>query len=287
LAVSLHQSDAASSDLSFDLEVNGETSTACTASGTILREYWANVGGTAVSAIPVNTTPTSTMQLTSFEAPSGAGDNYGQRIRGYICAPATGNYTFYIAGDDDCELYLSSSDSPASKQKIASFTGWTNNREWAKYLSQKSAIISLQANKKYYIEALHKEATGGDHLAVAWQTPANNAITIIGGNFLSPVITTSASLANGREDAQKTALIVYPNPFEDKVTIATDGVRGKVLVSLLDAVGKQYYQKEYQIAPEQRELDVDLSAVNLRAGLYLIKLQTDDGQSRMIKVFKK
>src|SRR5688572_18647763 len=86
------------------------TSPACTASGSILREYWANVTGTSISAIPVSTTPTSRTQLSSFETPSNVTDSYGQRIRGYLCAPATGSYTFYIASDDNSELWLSTSD---------------------------------------------------------------------------------------------------------------------------------------------------------------------------------
>ena len=37
-------------------------------------------------------------------------DNYGTRMRWYITAPATGNYTFWIAGDDNSELWLSLND---------------------------------------------------------------------------------------------------------------------------------------------------------------------------------
>lgn len=48
----------------------------CTSSGTITRELWANVTGTSVVNIPVNSTPTNTSQLTSFEEPSSFGDHY-------------------------------------------------------------------------------------------------------------------------------------------------------------------------------------------------------------------
>ncbi|MGI8635810.1 MAG: PA14 domain-containing protein, partial [Segetibacter sp.] len=167
----------------------------CTATGSILREYWANVSGTLISDIPLNTTPSSTSQLSSFEAPTDIADNYAQRIRGYICAPATGNYTFYISGDDESELWLSTSDNPADKRKIASVGGmqWTNPREWTKFESQKSVTIFLQANTKYYIEALNKEGAGGDNLAVGWITPGSADITVIPGSVLSPFTGTTTN----------------------------------------------------------------------------------------------
>jgi hypothetical protein len=52
-----------------------------TTTGNVEREYWANVTGTAVSAIPVNTAPTSKNLITSLEGPTNVADNYGTRIR--------------------------------------------------------------------------------------------------------------------------------------------------------------------------------------------------------------
>ncbi|QHT70454.1 T9SS type A sorting domain-containing protein [Rhodocytophaga rosea] len=176
----------------------------CSATGSILQEKWLNVTGYSVGAIPLNTSPSSSAQLTSFETSPNQGDNYGERIRGYLCAPYSGNYTFYLSGDDQCELYLSSDEDPTKKVKIASVATYSGNKEWNKFSSQKSASLSLVAGKKYYIEALHKEATGGDHLAVGWQTPAQSAITVIAGSYLSPFI---ASCSN----AAQSSLVVNPS----------------------------------------------------------------------------
>ena len=154
--------------------------------GKIQQEVWNNVPGTRVSSIPVNTEPSSVKDLTIFEIPSNAADNYASRVRGYVVAPETGNYTFWIASDDQSQVWLSSDDNPANKKKIAEVTGWTTSRQWDKYPSQKSAVISLVANKKYYIEALHKEGTGGDNLAVGWQLPGGTMERPIPGNRLIP-----------------------------------------------------------------------------------------------------
>lgn len=144
----------------------------CVGSGSITRDLWVNITGTSISSIPFNTTPTSTSQLTIFEGPSNVGDYYGSRIRGYICPPETGNYTFWIASDNNSELWLSTNDQPANKIKIASVPGYTSSRLWTKYPEQQSTFINLTAGLKYYIEALHRESIQGDNLSVGWQLPS-------------------------------------------------------------------------------------------------------------------
>ncbi len=160
--------------------------TTCSATGSITREVWNNTGGTSVSAIPVGMSPNSTTLLQSFEAPANIADNYGQRIRGYICPPVTGNYIFWIASDDNGELWLSNNDNPANKQKIASLPGWTFSKEWTKYSAQQSVSKYLVAGQKYYIEALHKEGSLGDNCAVGWQLPNGIMERPIPGIRLSP-----------------------------------------------------------------------------------------------------
>ena len=152
--------------------------------GKIRQEVWNNVTGTKVSSIPVNTPPSSVKDLTIFESATNVADNYGSRVRGYVMVPQTGNYTFWIASDDQSQLWLSTDEDPARKRKIAEVTGWTTSRQWGKYASQQSAPISLVANKKYYIEALHKEGTGGDNLAVGWRLPNGVMERPIPGNRL-------------------------------------------------------------------------------------------------------
>lgn len=170
--------------INFTIEEAGPT--VCTASGMILREHWANVSGTTVPAVPVDEEPTSTSHLTIFEGPSNIGDNYGARIRGYICPPATGAYTFWIASNDHSELWLSTDDNPANRVRIANLTRATNPREWTKFASQRSAPVNLVSGQRYYIEALHKEGIGTDHIAVGWQLPDGTMERPIQGSRLSP-----------------------------------------------------------------------------------------------------
>ncbi|HMO03121.1 MAG TPA: PA14 domain-containing protein [Kiritimatiellia bacterium] len=108
----------------------------------------------------------------NFEAPINIGDGYGQRIHGYLVAPQTGFYTFWIASDDNGQLWLSSNTNPANATLIASVPGWTSPNQWNKYSSQQSAPIFLQAGNYYYISALGKEGAGLDNLSVGWQRPS-------------------------------------------------------------------------------------------------------------------
>lgn len=157
--------------------------------GSILREWWMGISGTAVSNLTSNANypnnPTGREQIRLLEGPVNWAEQYGTRLRGYLFPPVTGLYTFWIAGDDNCQLRLSTDGNPANAVLIAQVPGWTDPRQWNKYSSQQSAPCTLTAGRKYYIEVLHKEGTGGDHIAVAWQGPGF-AQQVIPGRYLYP-----------------------------------------------------------------------------------------------------
>ena len=117
--------------------------------------------------------------LSTLVTPQNVADNYARRIRGSIIAPQTGSYTFYLASDDDARLYLSSDDSAANKNQIASVTGWTDFQQWNKYSTQRSTSIALQAGQKYYLEVQQQDTGGGDHVCVGWTGPGISSITPI------------------------------------------------------------------------------------------------------------
>src|SRR5262249_25966753 len=78
------------------------------ASGSILRQYWLGIGGgTAVTDLTSNpnypNNPSGSGLLSTFEAPINWADNYGTRMRGFITAPDTGNFVFWISSDDNSQ----------------------------------------------------------------------------------------------------------------------------------------------------------------------------------------
>jgi len=137
----------------------------------VVRDIWGglndsyDIGSFSNQTTGFTTTPLSRTLVTSlFEGPKDVGDRYGQRIQGYFTPSVSGNYTFWIASDDNSQLLLDGN-------LIASVPSWTSSREWTKFPSQKSAPQSLNAGTKYLVVALMKEVYGGDNLAVGITLP--------------------------------------------------------------------------------------------------------------------
>ena len=167
----------------------------CVASGTILMQSYDGIEGVKLNDLfdapnyPDN--PSTTIELNSFEIPTNIGDNYGVKVSGYLCAPETGTYYFWVAGDDQSQLNLSINDNLSNVETIANVPEWTNPREWNKFTQQKSAEIQLTAGQRYYIEAFMKEGFGGDNLSVGWRRPSDGngsePAEVVPGNVLSPI----------------------------------------------------------------------------------------------------
>ena|GEM_PF-1341741 len=161
-------------------------------SGIITYERWNNIKGEDVNLIPHNAAPDVALELKNLQMPDDVGQDFAARMRGYLTAPTTGAYTFWISCDDNGELSLSSDHLPANKTRIAYVSGspaWTGYREWGKFPTQRSQPISLVAGRRYYVEALLKEDIAEDHLAVGWLKPGEIGSVpteIVPGQHLSP-----------------------------------------------------------------------------------------------------
>ncbi len=163
-------------------------------SGTILREYWTGIIGSTIpdltGHIDYPLLPDGADEMSSFEIPLNWSDSYGTRLRGYLHPPATGNYTFYIASDDFSELWLSTDENPDGAALICRVNGYVNPRVWASPIhpEQRSVPIHLEVGHTYYVEALHKERGGNDHLSVAWELPDGTFEGPIPSERLSPFV---------------------------------------------------------------------------------------------------
>ncbi|KFQ99214.1 Fibrocystin, partial [Nipponia nippon] len=92
---------------------------------------------------------------------SGAKKSFSSRLRGFFVAPQTNNYTFWIQADGQASLYLSLSQDPEHKVRIASLPAgnseWSENwvKSWSEHWQPKSQKFELTAGLRYYLEALH------------------------------------------------------------------------------------------------------------------------------------
>jgi hypothetical protein len=165
-------------------------------SNSLDREYWTNQGAPVDVLVQKKMAPTGKDQVKSFEAVSWIdgkktkdfADKYVQRLYGYLVPKVSGDYVFWIAGDDYTRLLLSTDANPANKKQIAECKAWTGPRQWTKLPGQKSKVVTLTAGQVYYIEGQHREGGGGDSFAVGWSKPGESQDTaseVIPGDVLS------------------------------------------------------------------------------------------------------
>jgi hypothetical protein len=135
----------------------------------------------------------SISMVSGAQLPGGFGDNYSDRFSGYFIPPTTAAYVFFVAADDDTDLFLSTDSTPANKALIAQEPGWSPNLNW---LTSGSGGVFDPAQKRsdqwspdplnipavnpngfyltqgnlYYIEVVHHQGGGGDNFAITYQT---------------------------------------------------------------------------------------------------------------------
>lgn len=154
----------------------GYVTVLCNRSGGVYEERWTTQQMTG--------TP-STSVFSSFNAPQNVANNYVRRVSGWVIPPVTGAYTFWIASDDNSTLALSPDASNANKEIVASVSSYSGYQAWTANASQQSQQIFLQAGKPCYIETIHYEGSGNDHLSVAWSGPGISQ-AVIAGMYLVP-----------------------------------------------------------------------------------------------------
>jgi S-formylglutathione hydrolase FrmB len=263
--------------------IEGVPSAQCTGAGQIYREVWAGIAGTSISSIPISTPPTVKTLLYKFESPTDVGDNYGARLRAYVCPPQSGPYIFWIASNDKSELWLSSDSNPSNKKKIAYVDTYTGVRQWTKYATQHSLPIDLIAGTKYYIEALHKEATGmdnlGDNLAVGWQLPDATYERPIPGFRIIPFNETAplTQFSQVEEGPDNNVISIFPNPAGtyDQLTISglpyLEGAEASI--NIYSMTGIELLHKTTSVTSTRAEVPLEN---RLAPGMYIVKVESKD-----------
>ncbi len=202
----------------------------------VVREAWMNVPGTNVADIPTGTPASFTNTLGTLEGITNFGSNYGERIRGYLTAPVTGNYYFWVAGSDSAELWISNDGESVNKLRrayVLPVNGGAGIHQWNAQTNQQTKWLALVAGQKYFVEILHKAGTTApDHWSVGWlQDPTGtNSVPsgIVPGYVLSRYYSPPVSVMSGTLYAAN--LLALPG-------VVSTGVGSATL--LLNAAGTQ------------------------------------------------
>lgn len=155
----------------------------------LTEEKWSGIShystGTLVSSRDFYRTPGTygpgRLESGNFFGNPNSPNYFATRHRGYLIAPETGYYRFWVTGRSGVELNLSTDSSKYRKKLIAQMnpeisTGYgidtISSNLWDVYGSQMSSDIYLEAGQKYYMEAIQTTGhMGGSHLRVAWARP--------------------------------------------------------------------------------------------------------------------
>ena len=127
--------------------------------------------------------------LTSSTKPGENGNNFGERIFGFIVPHTSGEYQFVISSSWNSELWLSSDETSANLRKIA-FLGSRDNPgggqpgNFSTSPSQISTTVFLNKNVRYFIDIIHKHQSGKSYLDMAWRFPGEVEFKVITSEFL-------------------------------------------------------------------------------------------------------
>ncbi len=159
-------------------------------SGFITCETWNGIYA-SFDAVPFQTTANATANLTSFDLPAPVTAPSASRIRGFITAPATGTYRFWISGNATAELWISDDDEAVNLWKRATLSNATGYQAWAEGAT--SPGLHLEAGQRYQVEVhLISPSTDG-HVSVGWLQPGDAGNVPAGpipGYILSPWVPT-------------------------------------------------------------------------------------------------
>jgi mannan endo-1,4-beta-mannosidase len=139
----------------------------------IARDWWTNLKDVNLTDLDNLAEPPTGREILgkAFETPVSVATNFEARYQGFLIPPITGSYKFWIANESVSELWLSADATPSKKTKIAEVTRSTPYRKWPHTHEAESISVTLEAGKRYYLEALQQQQSGSTQLAVRWQLP--------------------------------------------------------------------------------------------------------------------
>jgi len=173
--------------------------------------------------------------LAAFETPSGQGVNYAERVSGFFLPPQTGDYVFFVASDDDSDLFLSTDANPANKHLIATETIASNSRQWLQSaggsdLASKRSdqftgtawpggnTIRLTAGTPYYIEGVHHQDLAADAFAATFKLaadpdPLDGAPPKLAGNLIAGFVFDNTYVTVNNPPLNQATVQGYPATF--------------------------------------------------------------------------
>jgi len=181
------------------------------ASGWITRELYYAVLGTTVAELQGSANFPDRPSAVDFVRNVSIGTdlqlpNLGARFRGFFTPPKSGAYEFYIYGDDDAVLSISSGESPANlAQVLQSVTGTLNFDANVVYTTG-----TLIAGQRYLFEVLFLQVDGAARLGLAARSVGTTGsvaqLTLLSGSQVSAFVNPDAGVVDIRQSPFSTTV---------------------------------------------------------------------------------
>lgn len=149
----------------------------------------------------------------------------------------------------------------------------TGNKQYVVYngTGNFATVSGLEPNKVYSFMALEYSKDAGCPNSANYKTTQNKItyLTIPGSRLASQ------------------NLVVSPNPVDENMNVTlTTKTRGEKKLVLMDRVGRPVQNFYIDVTEEVSQTSVDLSAYNLKPGIYYLKYKNDD-ESDVFKMIKR
>lgn len=140
----------------------------------VVQELWFGIPGASVKDLThgkvFETAASAIHKIPSLDVEN-LGDRYGARYSALLRVPASGKYRLYLSSDDSAELWLGQDATQKDMACIATVKGYSDPHNWSNQPNQASEPIQLEADRFYFLQVIHKEEGGPDHMSVAWSGP--------------------------------------------------------------------------------------------------------------------
>jgi hypothetical protein len=125
-----------------------------------------------------------------------------------------------------------------------------------------------------------------DNLAVSSSILArNNTSPLISGSSAKShnAVYISEKETYGLNNFEKTK--VYPNPLHNRFNIEFPSTyKGNFTIQIIDQLGKVYEVRQSKLKPGGTNMEVDISNLFLKAGIYSLRIQSDTRKTEVIKL---
>jgi len=152
----------------------------------------------SLAAVPFGSgTPPTVTVSTALGLPQ---DNTveAHRLKGYITAPTTGVYQFFLAGSNAAELWVADDAEVNNLWKRATLSTATTFGSWTGAAT--SPLLYLKSGFRYYFEVRQLTSSNGGYVSVGWLKPGETGTVpseVVPGPNLSPFTLTPPQPTNG------------------------------------------------------------------------------------------